>query len=119
MIGLYFTGSGLSPGIWFERLRNELNILDPATNNDYIFRHTTGGAWDSRFYQTTYLYPMLETQRMLGDPFLAKFDGSPGNSIAEKCWAFHCYRPGERTHISKKRPGCGRKATRAEVVEHA
>ena len=119
VIGSYFTGSGFSPGIWLERLRIELNILDPATNTDYIFRHTTGGAWDSRFYRTTHLYPMLETQRMLGDPFLAKFDGSPGNSIAEKFWSFHCYRRGGRTHVSKKRPGCGRKATRAEVVEHA
>jgi hypothetical protein len=117
MISSYFTG--FAPGIWLERLQKELTIMDPATNEEFLFRHAMGEPWDSRFFRTTFLYPMLETQRMLGGLFLAKFDGSPGNSIAEKFWSFHCYRRDGRTHVSKKRPGCGPKATKTEVVEHA
>jgi hypothetical protein len=85
-----------------ERLISELHIEDAANCTEFIFRHATGELWDSRFYRTTFLYPMLETQRMLGDPFLAKFDGSPGNRIPENYWSFHCYRGGGRTHVSKK-----------------
>jgi hypothetical protein len=119
VISSCFAGSGFAPGIWLERLQKELSILDPATNDDFIFPHASGGAWDSRFFRTACLHPMLKTQRMLGDPFLAKFDGSPGDSVAEKFWSFHCCRRGGRTHVSKKRPECERKATRAEVVEQA
>lgn len=48
VISSCFTGSGFAPGIFLERLQKELNVLDPATNNDFIFRNATGGTWDSR-----------------------------------------------------------------------
>jgi hypothetical protein len=115
----FFTSSGFAPGIWLQRLREELGLLTPELCEDPVFCHEAGQAWDSRSYRNTYLYNFLEQQRMAGDAFLAKFDGAPGNSIAERFWSFHCYRRGGRTHVSKKRPGCARKATKAEVSEHA
>jgi hypothetical protein len=59
------------------------------------------------------------TQRQLGDAYLQKFDGSPGNSIPEGFWSFHCYRRGARTHVSRARPTNVRAALKAEVMEHA
>jgi hypothetical protein len=50
---------------------------------------------------------------------LQKFDGSPGNSIPERFWSFHCYRRGARTHVSRSRSTNVRGATKAETMEHA
>jgi hypothetical protein len=111
----FTTGSGLSLGKWIERLRALVNPLP----SDYIMCHPSGRPWNSHFFRHQYLYPWLETQRGLGDPFLQQFDGSrPGNSIKEKCWSFHAYRRGACTHVSRKRATNIRKATQVEVYEH-
>jgi hypothetical protein len=112
----YTTASGLSLGKWLTRLQAELG--SDWSPDSYLLCHENGRAWTSHHYRHTYMLPFLETQRQLGDPFLAKFDGSPGNSIADKFWSFHAYRRGARTHVSRKRATNRRKATDMEVNEH-
>ena len=64
-------------------------------------------------------YPLLHVQRLAGDKFLAPFDGSsPKNTIEFKFWSMHSFRRGARSHVSRKRPECIRKATDLEVKEH-
>jgi hypothetical protein len=57
--------------------------------------------------------------RMMSDPFLQKYDGSPGMSIAEAFWSFHSVgHRGCRTAASRKREWNFRKASEIEVSEH-
>jgi hypothetical protein len=94
--------------------------LEASTSMLPICRHSNGTVWTSRYFRTTYLWPSLHDQRLQGDPTLQAFDSStPGFSIPEKFYSSNSYRRGGRTHVSKKRPGCIRKATEAEVTEHA
>jgi hypothetical protein len=116
----YCTTSGLTPGVWFERLL-QLEGIDGTAAADselLLCRHSNGSAWSSRYFRSTYLWPALQEQRLMGEPTLQNLDGSPGNSIPEKFWSSNSYRRGGRTHVSRKRPGCLRKATKEEVNEH-
>lgn len=120
LILAYCTGSGLAPGYWFERLL-ELEGLHPdaaASCELDIFRHSSGARWTSHYFRTTFLWPSLHEQRLRGDAALRPFDGSPGNSIEDKYWSLHSYRRGARSHVSKRRANCVRKATPTEVSEH-
>ena len=116
----YCTASGLSPGIWFDRLLFLEGLDDAAASLDerLICRHASGSPWTSRYFRSTYLWPSLQEQRLQGEPSLQSYDGSPGNSIPEQFWSSNSYRRGGRTHVSRKRPGCVRKASPAEVNEH-
>lgn len=116
----YHTFAGFRLGRWFHRARRAHGLgrdwkLSPAL----VFTHPNGRPWDSAYFRKTYLWPSLEEQRRQGDPFLKAFDGSPGNTIREKIWSLHTYRRGARSHVSKRRPGQYRKATKDEVYEHA
>jgi hypothetical protein len=113
----YRTLSGLCVGKWAHRAR-----VTSAPSVGPIFRHLDGAPWTSRYFRDTYLYPSLSRQQALGDPYLVPFDGSPGNSIAEKFWSLHCYRRGARSHVSRGgKFGRHRfkKATSDQVYEHA
>ena len=112
----YESASGFNLGLWFFRLIHLVQPTDPAP---CIFQHPNGTVWSSHFFRHTFLYPLLELQQTLGDPYLQRFDGTPGNSIKDKFWSFHCYRRGARTHVSRKRVLSIRSATGAEVSEHA
>jgi hypothetical protein len=116
----FLSSSGLTPGVWITRLRVIIGLSteQAAQSDDFIFLHSDGTAWDSAYFRQTYLWPSLQAQRLAGDPFLRAFDGSSGNSIPAKFWSMHSYRRGGRTHVSRKREGCLRKATDAEVNEH-
>ena len=111
------TRSKLCIGKWFLRAKRYR-----ARPTGPIFCHLDGTPWTSNFFRTTYLYPSLHRQRLLGDPFLAPFDGSPGNSIESRFWSLHCYRRGGRSHVSR---GCiygGLRltiASKTQVYEHA
>jgi hypothetical protein len=85
---------------------------------DYILAFANERPWTSHYFWHTFLYPFLETQRQLGDAYLQKYDGTPGNSIPERFWSFHCYRRGARTHVSRSHPTNVQAATPAEVMEH-
>jgi hypothetical protein len=112
------TASGFSLGKWLDRLVLEVQD-EGALSTDFILAHDNGRPWTSHCYRHTFLHPFLETQKRLGDAFLQKFDGSPGNSIPERFWSFHCYRRGARTHVSRSRSANVRGATKAEIMKHA
>jgi hypothetical protein len=57
-------------------------------------------------------------QPLNGEPHLIRFNGTPGNTLAENFWSMYSYRRGARTTVSKKRPTTIRKATSEEVFEH-
>ncbi len=113
------TASRLSICTWLVRLLLELELDDFEECEDFLMCHPNGTAWDSHYYRHTYLYPFLATMRMMGDPFLQKYDGSPGMSLAEAFWSFHSVgRRGCRTGASRKRDWNFRKASDLEVTEH-
>jgi hypothetical protein len=115
----YTSASGLSIGLWYHRLRRACGGSPPPTA-EHVFQHEEGAIWTSHYFRTTYLYPLLHMLRMSGDPFLSAFDGSPGNSLEVKFYSMHSYwrGAGARTHVSRWRPGCLRKAEGQEVTEH-
>jgi hypothetical protein len=122
----FCSGSGIPLGKWFLRARyGSLTPGQPLDAPDLwttdarpIFCHPNGKAWDSNYYRTTYLLPLLQMQRLEGDPYLQFYDGSPGRTLAEAFYSMHSYRIGARSHVSQKREGCKRKATADEVNEH-
>jgi hypothetical protein len=113
----FMTASGLSLGLWLDRLRAELTPaeLDPEA---FILQRPSGAAWTSHYYRHKFLYPALYACGAAGDPFLRTMDDSPGNSIPERIWSFNTQRRSGRSEASRKRPGTLRAATNAEVVEH-
>jgi hypothetical protein len=110
------TASGLNVMAWFDRIG--YNLPAGGQPADYIFVHPSGKRWDSHYFRHTYLLPSLNEQRLQGDAHLQRFDGSPGNSLAESFWAMHSYRRGARTQVSKTRSETIRGATSEEVNEH-
>jgi hypothetical protein len=114
----YTTASGFSMGRWLHRLRESLGAVELLSDESLIFQERDGTPWTSLYFRSTYLIPLLEMQHRAGDIHLTTFDGSPGNSIADKFWSMHTYRRGGRTHVSRVRVGCTRKATTIEVHEH-
>jgi hypothetical protein len=44
--------------------------------NDLIFTGYRGHIWDSHYFRHWHLYPLLEQQRLEGDPYLSPYDGS-------------------------------------------
>jgi len=119
----YTTLSRLSLGAWFRRARLACLGSNPTVNNPLpVFSHTNGASWTSLFFRQTFLYPLLVSQQLQGDPYLLPFDGSPGNSIPEKFWSCHCYRRGAKTHVSRGGLHSGirfKKATIIQEYEHA
>jgi hypothetical protein len=117
MVMAYTTASQLSLGFWIDTLRP---LLGPANiqDEDFVMAHDDGRPWNSHYFRYTHLYPLLAIQRAEGDPYLSKYDESPGNGLIEAFWSFNCYRRGGRTAVSKKRDYSIRKATMAEIVEH-
>jgi hypothetical protein len=65
------------------------------------------------------MIPLLEMQRLQGDPYLAEYDGStPAKTLANVFFSLHSYRDGAATHVTRRRAGCWRRATVAEVYGH-
>ena len=107
----YCTGSGLSPGLWIERLVDLLRLVpgDQTVCEAPLFVHVDESPWTSHYFRSTYLIPSLQEQRLSGDPTLRAFNGSPGNTLAEKFWSMHSYRRGGRSRVSRRRLDCVRK----------
>jgi hypothetical protein len=106
----YTTSSSFSIGHWLNRLRVSLGAVELPSDVSLIFQESDGTPWSSLYFRATYLVPLLEMQRRAGDTHLTPFDGSPGNSIADKFWSMSSYRRGGRSHVSRVRAGCIRKA---------
>jgi hypothetical protein len=84
----YTTLSGLSLGVWFERVL----AFSPWTE-DSLFSTQTQPRWTSQYFRNTYAYPMLEMQRLNGEPSLSTFTSQPGQRIADKIYS-RCTRGG-------------------------
>jgi hypothetical protein len=117
VIMAYRTASGLELGLWAHRLRALLpaDQLRPAA---FILAHANRRPWTSRVYRYTYLYPVLFLLRSLGDPYLSKYDESPGRELIKAFWCFNTLRRTAQLVVAKKRPETLRAATPVEVVEH-
>ncbi len=115
------TASGLQFGNWLELLFTKMDALGWTDDDCTLFRDPrTGTPWTSRYYRHELLFPLLRLQRAEGDPYLQQFDDDkPGHRFADKFTMFHLLRRGGRTHVTKQRPGCLRKAERLEVYSHA
>jgi hypothetical protein len=116
----YTSGSGLSVGKWFHRLRRTLRMSSFSDGGSTpIFQRSNGQVWNSEYFRQTYLIPILELQRLQGDPYLASYDGVlPGSRLSDVFYSFSAYRRGGRTHVKQKRVGCIRKATSEETYGH-
>lgn len=114
----YCSASGLSCGYWLEELL-ALHIRIFGQASGPVFQHVSGDRWSSTFFRHNYLYPWLEQQRQAGDPMLQHFDpNSEKDNIPARFYSMGSYRRGGRSHVTKKRPGCIRKATPLEIYEH-
>ena len=110
------TALGLCVGEWLLICRS----LHPPSLSPYIFQDANGDRWSSTSFRRKHLLPLLEYQRLEGDPYLTPYDGTqPGSSIGQVFFSLHSYRRGGRSDASLKRPGSIRKATQDEVEEHA
>jgi hypothetical protein len=116
----YTSGSGLSVGKWLHRLRRTLRMSSFSDGgSDLIFQRSNGQVWNSEYFRQTYVIPLLELQRLQGDPYLAPYDGVlPGSRLSDAFFSFHFYRIGGQSHVKQQRPGCMRKATKTETYNH-
>ena len=113
------TSSGLHLGRWMSLLLSLMDRLGLTQPSDKLFQDPwTGKPWTSGTYRHFHLFPLLRLQREAGDPFLLKFDGSPGNTLADHFTMFHLYRRGGRSHVVRRRDGCVRAATPLETYLH-
>ena len=86
----YECASGLEPGKWLERL-----LAFPDTHgNNMLFSSDEQAVWDSRYFRHNYLWPLLEVQRLMGEPTLKAFNTTEGQRIKDKIWSMHSYRRG-------------------------
>jgi hypothetical protein len=88
MVVAYRTGSGKNLGWWLEALWGLLPY-PMRVPSAYIICNNTGTPWTSHYFRYTYVYPLLALQRSFGDPFLSKFDESPGKGLQENYWSFN------------------------------
>jgi hypothetical protein len=115
MIVAYTMASLKSPGLWLDHLQ-ELLPPEMLTPESYVICHANGLPWTSHHFRYTYVYPLLCLQHLLGDPYLGKFDESPGKGHIQSFWSFNMFRRGARSHVPRKRPSNRRKAMYAEVI---
>ena len=115
----YYTLSGYCIGKWFHRSRHLNNAVGNWIDDTRsIFRHPNGTVWTSKNFRQEYLYPSLQQQATIGDPYLQAFR----DDLEIKIWSIHCYGRGARSHVSKGGIfGKYRftKATNDQVYEHA
>ena len=112
----YRTSSGFTPGLYFEKVRA---MRPPGTPpSAHIFVTDGGRVWNSYHFRELYLYPGLSRQWLAQDPLLRTYAPRSAEDIPKKFYSLHSYRRGARTHVSKQRAGCRRKATQLEVSDH-
>jgi hypothetical protein len=111
--------SGLALGIWMDRL-----LSFPPCDPVLLFSTWQQRIWTSLYFRETFAWPLLEQQRLSGEPTLRGFSLLPGHRIRDKIYAMHSWRRGGRSRVSRTHragepliPG-RRKATDTEIVEH-
>jgi integrase len=110
----YLCASGLSLGIWMDRL---LQVWPQPQSTDLLIKGDDGHGWTSHFFRVHHLYPWLRRMRADGDPFLQAFTTERGNRIEDKYYSFGTYRRGGRSSSTKRNSGL-QPATPDEVYEH-
>jgi hypothetical protein len=104
--------SGISPQYWYLKLMECKEKLG-SIGGGALFRHSNGQIWTSSYFKSTYVYPSLHIQRNRGNPSIAPYYGSPGNSIEAKFYSFGMYRRGGHSQVTMRRAGCVRAASKA------
>jgi hypothetical protein len=110
----YVCASGLSLGLWLERLRS---LWSADLVGSPLIRGSSGAPWTSHYFRSQHLYVWLNQMRVEGDPFLQAFTQSPGNRIEDKFYSMGSYRRGGRSSCTKRSNGL-QQATDSEVYEH-
>ena len=87
-------------------------------NNEFLFQDPSGKRWDSAYYRSEFLIPILDLCRLSGEAILKPYDGSPGNTLAAKFYSMGCYRCGGRSAVTHRHKASFRIATLAESYEH-
>jgi hypothetical protein len=119
IIVAYTTLTGLSPGTWAHRLKS----FTPARDG-LLFSTALTPTWTSRHFRENFAIPLLEIQRLSGEPTLQSFSAQPGHRIQDKVYSIHSWRRGGRSKVSRSprhnepKPTGARKATPDEVYEH-
>ncbi len=116
MVISYRTASGLTPGALFEKIRNSRPLH--FREGDPIFVDEAGEPWTSAHFRKEYVYPYLEKQLEEGDALMRTHAPEGLDQIKTKFYSLCMYRRGGRSHVSRKRAGCVRKATETEINEH-
>jgi hypothetical protein len=89
----YDSWSGLSFGLWMERLFGAMDDLNWTTGP--LFRNPTDGKlWDSAYFRTVFLYPSLRWLRDCGMLSLQKYDDREHFSVEDWFYSMGCYRRG-------------------------
>jgi hypothetical protein len=117
MILASYTASGFDLGSSFTAAFLQRPAGTCAT--DLVFRGFYGKQWDSHHFRHVHVYPLLELQRLAGDPYLRPYNGSsPSLLIALLFYSMGMYRRGARSHVQRQRARCIRRATEDEIANH-
>jgi hypothetical protein len=115
----YTTLSGLSLGMWVERLKS----FTPEDPN-LLFSTARTSIWTSHhFREHYYAIPILEHHRRKGEPTISMFSDVQGNRLIDKICSIHSWRRAGRSKVSRvprhdePRPKGSRKASPEEVYE--
>ena len=113
------TATGLRLGYWLSYLFKILRRLNWASSSCYLFRSTTPTSkWTSHYFRIHHLYPLLHLQYLEGDVTLRHINTTSSFDIPYHFYSMHSYRRGAETFPTRKRPGCKRKATITERINH-
>ena len=85
--------SGLSLGKWMTRL------MEFKLPTDWLFSTRSLKKWTSSYFRHTWLYPVLECQRLQGESSLRIFQDI--NAIKSAFYSFHSFRRGGRSRCQK------------------
>jgi hypothetical protein len=108
--------SGISSHYWYLQLMECKEKL--GSIGGPLFCHSNGQRWNSSYFKSTHVYPLLHIQRNRDDPSLAPYDGAPENRIEAKFYSFGMYRRGGRSQVTTRCACCVRAASIAEIAEH-
>ena len=112
----YTTLSGLSLGKWLSRLFS----FSPCLPN-LLFSTRSQPQWSSVYFRHQYIYPLLELQRLKGEPSLQCFTNIQGQRIQDRINSMHAWRRGGRTvagRVSQLKIPNARAATKMEIYFH-
>jgi hypothetical protein len=115
----YKSLSGLCLGDWV------LRILQFAPQDAlHLFSTANYPTWNSYIFRERFAYPLLERQRLGGEPTLQMFSDIPGHRIRDSVTSIHSWRSGGRSRVSRDarhnepQHPLSRQATSLEVYEH-